>query len=744
MKRNLLAAVAACALAPVLLEAGSAAAQVSSPPKSAASGRPSISAIEEVVVTARRREEDIVSTPVAVTAVSGDQLAAANVTSLVEIDRIAPSLRVSPIVGRVDQMTFSIRGMNDTSGLITSDQAVGIYFADAIQARSQGVGRAFFDIASVQVLNGPQGTLFGRNLTGGAILIEPQSPILKAFEGYLQGTYGNYDRRELQGAVNLPLGEKAALRLGANISRQDGYMTNVVTGGHPRSDHSDSFRASLLLQPTDELRNTLVLDSYRGHGLGGGFTPVAVNPALVLPAPFAAALIAGERAVLTAQQGRSVHDVAEDQDYPYRASNFGATNTTSLDLGDLTVKNILNYRKVKTYDINGSGLPKIAGLAVLNVINNSTSVHQTSDELQAIGKTLGGRLEYQVGLYYFKESGTSDGGVSSFSSPFSHQVNSAINESKSVYAQADYHFTDQLWVTAGARYTWDARSLDIVAKNAGGATTLAPKSLNKDFSEPTYTVSLNYKPDESSLIYITNRRGYRSGGFNGGATTPAALTTIQPEILTDFEFGAKRRGQLGSVDYQATFAAFHSKYQNLQRNLVQFVGGVPTRVLTNAGDATINGAEFAATVVPLPALLLSGFVGYTDAKYDGSSPFAGIPFSQTPKWTYNLSATLKLPSPEGEGHLSATAAYSHTSSILITDAAVPPNSKYIAPGYGLLSARLTYEDIAGSGVHAALFATNLLDQDYVLAGTPFFTNLGFTSYVYGAPRMFGIEVGRKF
>lgn len=741
MKRNLLAAVAACALVPVLLEAAPAAAQVSAASKSAASG---VSAIAEVVVTARRREEDIVSAPLAVTAVSGEQLAAANVTSLVEIDRIAPSLRVSPIVGRVDQVTFSIRGLNDTSGLITSDQAVGVYFADAIQARSQGVGRALFDIASVQVLNGPQGTLFGRNLTGGAILIEPKAPVLREFGGYLQGTYGNYDRRELQGAVNLPLGDKAALRLGANISRQDGYMDNVVTGGHPRSDHSDSFRASLLLQPTDQLRNTLILDSYRGHGLGGGFTPVAVNPALVLPAPFTAALIAGERAVLTAQQGRSVHSVAEDQDYPYRASNYGATNTTSLDLGDLTLKNILNYRKVKTVDIQGSGLPKIIGLAILNVKNNGASVHQASDEFQAIGKTLDGRLEYQLGLYYFKESGNSDGGVSSFSSPYSHQFNSVTNESKSVYAQADYHFTDKLWVTAGARYTWDSRSLFIFGTSGAGATTLAPTSLSKDFSEPTYTLSLNYKPDEASLIYITNRRGYRSGGFNGGATTPAALTTIRPEILTDFEFGAKRRGEFGSVEYQATFAAFHSKYKDLQRNLVQFVGGVPTRVLTNAGDATINGAEFAATVVPVPAILLSGFVGYTDAKYASSSPFAGIPFSQTPKWTYNVSATVKLPSPEGDGHLSATAAYSHTSSILITDAAVPPGAKYIAPGYGLLSARLSYDDIAGSGIHAALFATNLLDQDYVLAGTPFFTNLGFTSYVYGQPRMFGIEVGRKF
>ncbi len=744
MKRNLLATVAVCAIASALSNAGSAAAQVAKPQKPAQQAEPVASAISEVVVTARRREEDIVSTPVAVTAVSGAQLAAANVTSLVDIDRLAPSLRVSPIVGRVDQVTFSIRGMNDTSGLLTSDQAVGIYFADAIQERSQGVGRALFDIASVQVLNGPQGTLFGRNLTGGAILIEPKAPVLNDLEGYAQGLYGNYDRREFQSAVNLPLGDKAALRLGANISRQDGYMTNLITGSHPRNDHSDSFRASLLLQPTDQLRNTLVFDSFRGHGLGGGFTPVAVNPALALPVPFNKALVAGELAVVNAQKARSVHVVAEDQDFPHAASNYGVTNTTSLLLGDATVKNIFNYREVKTADVNGSGLPKIVGLSLLEVRNVQTHVHQTSDELQAVGKTMGDRLEYQVGLYYFTESGSTAGGISSFSSPYSQQLESVTNDSKSIYAQADYHFTEKLSLTVGGRFTWDSRAVVDSAKNAAGAVTLPTTSLSKDFSEPTYTISLNYKPDDLSLIYLTNRRGYRSGGFNGGATTPAQLTTIQPEILTDFEFGAKRRGDLGGVEYQATFAAFHSNYHNLQRNLVQFIGGVPNRVLTNAGDATINGGEFAATVVPIPALLLSGFIGYTDAKYDSSSPFSGIPFSQTPKSTYNLSATLKLPSPDGDGHLSAMASYSHTSSILITDAAVPPGSKYIAPGYGLLSARLTYEHIAGSGVHADLFATNLLDQDYVLAGTPFFTNLGFTSYVYGPPRMYGVEVGFTF
>jgi len=408
MKSKFLMTGRPACFAPALLGAGSAVAQVTESQK-APSSADSGSAVGEVIVTARRRAEDIVKTPVAVTAISGAQLKAANVTSLNEIDRLAPSLRVSPIVGRLDQVTFSIRGMNETSGLITADPAVGVYFADAIQTRSQGVGRALFDIASVQVLNGPQGTLFGRNLTGGAILIEPNAPVLDKWEGYAQGTYGNYNRREFQGAVNIPLGDMFALRLGANISGRDGYMHNVVTNTDIRSDYSNSYRASLLFEPTNYFHNTLIFDGFNGHGLGGGFTPVAVNPELALPVPFNAALIAGELAALKAQQARSVYDVAEDQNYPFSDSNYGLTNTSALETGGLTFKNIFNWRRVKSSDVQGSGLPPILGLDILEVINNDTDVHQITDEIQVLGSALDNHIDYQAGFYYFREHGESVG-----------------------------------------------------------------------------------------------------------------------------------------------------------------------------------------------------------------------------------------------------------------------------------------------------------------------------------------------
>src|SRR5258706_6095572 len=206
-------------------------------------------------------------------------------------------------------------------------------------------------------------------------------------------------------------------------------MTNLVTGGHPRSDSSNSFRASLLFAPTDRFRNTTVFDGFTGHGLGGGFTPVAVNPAVALPAP----LVAAELAAFQAQRARSVYVVAEDRDYPSHVSNYGLTNSSVLEVGDLTIRNIANYRIVKSSDIQGSGLPRLLGVPALVIFNDRTSVHQVSEELQFLGKALDNRLEYQAGLYYFREHGSAVGGASTLSNARSNNGRAVTHASKSVF-----------------------------------------------------------------------------------------------------------------------------------------------------------------------------------------------------------------------------------------------------------------------------------------------------------------------
>ncbi len=700
--------------------------------------------LEDIVVTARRRAESIVSVPVAVTAVTGGQLKTANIQAIASLDRVTPGMRMSPIGSRMGVLSVSIRGMNDTGGLITTDPTVGIYFADAIQARAQGAGRAFYDIASVQVLKGPQGTLFGRNLTGGAILIEPEAPSLDAVTGYVQGIYGNYDRKEVQGAINLPLGPKVALRVAANIARRDGFVTNLNTGSKLRSEYSDSFRGTLLIEPSDEFSNKTIIDSYKSHGRGAGMVPIAVNPAvntLTGPATNPAAL---RLAALARRQNRDFYDVEETQDSPSTASNFGVTNTSVANIAGVTVKNIFSYRHVKSDDTAEEGLSQN-----LLLVQSIGDIEQITEEFQILGKLFDDKLDYITGAYFFRESGRLTQVSSSFGTP-RFTVNRAKNESRSLFAQIDYHFTDKLSLTAGGRYTWDERW---VRQNVTGPTTPTFNAVEQvSFSKPTWTLSLNYKPGPQSLVYVTTRRGYRSGGFNGGATNAASLTVVRPESLTDVEVGAKTQGRIAGAHYRATIAAYHSDYLNMQRSLVQAVGTPPTatRTLLNAGKARVNGVEADGTIIPIRQLELSGSFAYTDAKYVRyldpltGADISNIPFAQTPKWTYRLAAKVNLSGEDSESKLSVAADYYHVSKILSTDVTgILPG--YITPGYGLLGGRITYDNIGGKGIRLAAFVANLTNKHYFVATTPFYgAPFGVTSGITGEPRMYGIELGFSF
>ncbi|NWK96199.1 hypothetical protein DM806_11085 [Sphingobium lactosutens] len=692
---------------------------------------------DNIVVTARRRDESIVDVPVSVTAVSGDQLQRANISSVADLGRVAPEVRTYPVQGRQSTVSFIIRGQIETSGLPTSDPAVGLYFAEAVQARPQGSGKLFYDLSSIQVVSGPQGTLFGRNHTGGAILIAPEAPKLGKVEGYVQGTYGNYDRRELQGALNVPLGDKVALRLAGNLTRRDGWLTNATTGNELRTDHSDSFRVSLLLEPSDQFRNVTIVDGFKGHSNDGGVTVIAVNPAINSPVnPLSVRL-----AALAAQQADR-RRVAQFTDSPSRSSNYGVTNTSTLEAGDVTLKNIFNYRRIRSDDTADASLP-------INTLIQRVKVkaEQVTNEFQVSGKALDDKLDYIAGAYFFWEQATSTTFNSVFASPFLiSPLDRATNESKSLFAQVDYHLSQKLSMTAGARYTIDDRNVYQYAQSSPTAVALNTGK-SATFKKPTWTLSLNYKPDADTLLYVTNRRGYRSGGFNGGATTPATFTELRPEILTDYEIGFKSQGRLGGMRYRTSMSAFHSIYEDIQRNVFTVIGTTPVRTLFNAAKAHINGAQAELFVSPIRAIELTGFVGYTDAKYkefnDGT--LTGIPpFAYVPKWNYRLSGRVILPVPENIGEVSAQADYFHTSSVIRQDR--PPLPGEVIPGYGVLGGRITFDKIGGSNLRVAVFGTNLTNKTYYTAAQAFYSLPfgGLTGGVLGDPRMYGVEVGYRF
>ncbi|PZQ24638.1 MAG: hypothetical protein DI569_00205 [Sphingopyxis macrogoltabida] len=698
----------------------------------------------DIVVTARRREESLLSVPVSVTALSAQKMEEANLTQLADIGRTAPAIRVTNVVDRSDTLAVAIRGQSDTGGQLTTDPSVGVYFADAIQARPQGLGRSLYDIASIQLLKGPQGTLFGRNLTGGAVLISPVAPDVDTVEGYVQAIYGNYDRREIQGAINVPIVEGiAALRVAGNLTRRDGFTLNLTTGNRLRDDNGDAFRASLLIDTGNGFRNTTIFDYAKGWGHGGGMVPIEVNPAVDTPVNRRAA----REAVLARQQARSIRINEDDTDTPQRSSNRGVTNTTEIDVGGATLKNIFNYRRVTSENDGGDGMPQN-----LVLVRSIIKAEQVSEELQLVGKAFDDRLDYIVGAYYFWESGLQTGFVPVLGGPARTTIGDVTSISRSIFAQIDYAITDKLKLTVGGRYTWDKRKLYQQVRASPTGPNSVDQRVEKNFSEPTWTLSLNYEPTPDTLLYITNRRGYRSGGFNSGATVAAALAPVESEILTDYEVGFKTQGRMGDVRYRMTLAAYHSNYDNIQKNLGVLVGTppAPARLLLNAATATINGGEFEATIIPSDWFELSGFVGLIDAKHkDYIDPISGadlsdLPFVQTPKWTGGISGVLTLPVPEQVGTLKLSANYYRQGRVNVSNS-IPLGPGAIQPGYDTVSARLSLDKIGGSNFRAAVFATNLTNAKFVQTVTPFYgAPFGVAAVTYGDPRFYGVEVGFRF
>jgi len=394
-----------------------------------------------ILVTARRREEALQDVPISVSATSGDQLAMQGTLSLQQLP--SPSLNATAPGTNRKTLAFAIRGQRASEVQLLSDPAVGTYFAEVVQPRTYGFGGTLFDINSVQVLKGVQGTLFGRNVTGGAVLIEPNAPN-DTLEGGLIGSIGNYRLRDVEGFVNLPMGDFAALRIAGKTRKRDGYVTEIDTGAKQEDDNYDALRGSLRLR-FGPMVSTTIVDWLKANENGSGL--IGTDFALGKPGTgitatnFAASCGTSRLTTIGSQQCASLGGVATGVAQQYQASiarlarndltydsgrggrldpidrplfshlqNWGVTNKTVFTLSDtLSLKNIAGYRKIdfsRYQDLDG--IPAF----LINAIQN-TYVKQYSEELQLQGSALQNRLNFTLGGYYFLEDGSEDTGPSS-------------------------------------------------------------------------------------------------------------------------------------------------------------------------------------------------------------------------------------------------------------------------------------------------------------------------------------------
>ncbi|WP_324699696.1 TonB-dependent receptor [Novosphingobium sp. RL4] len=736
----------------------------------------------EIFVTARRREESAQTVPVSVTAFNEEMLREKAIVSTQDLTYTTPGLNVAPQTSR-DTPSIVIRGQRRATAGAAAPSVV-TYFAD-VPLPNEGSIVPTFDVGSIQVLKGPQGTLFGRNTTGGALLLYPTAPDYD-FGGYGQVTLGSYNERTFEGAVNVPImDEHVALRLAGQVARRDGYTKNHGIGGNLDDRNNNAFRASLLVEPVEGLKNVTVFDWYRARENGTGLVLNGVypNPAVsgggtartAANAPYFDCGVAGcdIDIALSEQQAAGVRDVSTSID-PYSNRTFwGLANTTTLDVGTVTFKNIFGYRSSK---VDGARDMDGTYLALYDGVSN-TNVQQYSNEFQAMGKLFGDKLDWIVGAFYLKSDPNGVNGSVTYSAvipgkTFTYNENYNTSTSKALFGQIGYAFggfAEGLRFNGGFRYTWDKSSgcsvaaLDTAARIGPDACEdRGGKTGSESSKAPTWTLGFDYKVNDDLFLYVTNRRGYRSAGYNqsGLSSYFDGFETFKPEKVTDYEAGIKSSWQLGDVKGRFNIAAYTSKYNNIQRSIfpgADFDGdgnsaNDPSSLIINAAKATIQGTEFDFSVTPVHGFTLSGFGAYTDAKYDEyDAPAAFIPllgnnpvnnkFSYTPKWTVGGGA--RYAHDLGEfAELVFNANWFHSTKVWYVERPLDTNG--IQKAYDTVNLKLDLNDIEGRGIDIGFFIRNLFDVTYAAAGGVVTPSITSTTLVYNEPRVFGAQLRVSF
>jgi len=736
----LLAGVAMLALS----EAPCASAQPASGPPAASNE------LQEVVVTARRREERLADVPIAVTNFTTQQLQNANIINVGDIVRRTPSINITNAVGATSTATINLRGQVQNDNVITVDPSVGVYLNDVYLGRATGTLTDLFDIANIEVLKGPQGTLYGRNTTGGAVrIITAQADPSGEFGGYGRFSYGNFDTYRAEAAVNIPISDKFALRFSGLKLGGDGFSkvnlttgTGVPTGQRVRSNdrNTEASRLSAVFEPDDNTRISVNGDYIQTHSNG----QMAYN-------------LTGDVVLGGGLFARSSSDFYESRSNIRPFSNFsggGLSATVDHDFGPLAAKVIISHRQAHSrnaWNVDG---------AAFNFVDSVQDQAQKQDtaELQFSGKSFDGRLDWIAGAFYFKETGD-DQTFGLFFNNLLVQTTRAVadNRSKSVFAHGVYAITDALKLNAGIRYTWDTKAIEGESRINGfcpyapGTPGLIIRSptdctlIRSDkFNFPSWTVGLDYHFNPDIMVYAKANSGTRSGGQNlrGFGFDPAVGDTsapFQPEKATDIEVGIKAAGFENRVRLEADY--YHTFYKQVQQSQIVFLPsiGATSTFVANLSDADVDGVEAQLDAVIAPHLTASLTGSYTNVKFDDPL-FVG---NLTPKW--QGSAALSYDYPTEFGSLFATMNYKYTSSYPISAKAADVTNGALIPKRGLLDGRLAVR-FRKMDSEIALWGRNLTNKKYFSNGV--LLALGatgtFLSENVGEPRMYGVEFTTHF
>jgi len=741
--------------------------------------------LQDIVVTARRTSERLQTTPIAVTAFQAKDLEARSAIRLDEATQYVPNVELSGGAGDAGGAGFAsayIRGVGQRDYSNATDPGVGIYVDNVYLGRSIGAVLDLPDIERLEVLRGPQGTLFGKNTIGGAILISTRDARHES-EGAATLTYGTDNRFNVEGRGEIALSPSTSLLGAIAYRRQDGFVYRPNARDKIGAEDSFVGRLRLQAQLTDRITLRLSGDYSNIGGTNQRIYPL-IDPSFSPAATLYNALVAPVtgQPISSGFQAPNIDTNFGTGPMSNRFEGWGVSARFDAELGFGTLRSITAYRGF-TSRLNNEqdGQP-----AEIGRVQYYDRQRQVSQEFNLLGNAFSNRLDWLIGLYYAYEDASSVQNIDLFQGlyqavntlpapliPSGPLVDCALTpmfcfggagnplnafldfridnifgtktNSYAAFAEVTLHLTSKWSIIAGGRYTRDEKDFNAaLLKPVSGVPLVPPTQVRKNWDAFTPRVILRYQPNDNAQIYASYSEGFKSGGFNSRASSVDAVRTpFNPERVSSVEAGAKL--EFFNRRLRLNVAGFTYSYRDIQLNAagVSSDGFTPIEIIANVGRARINGFELEGTAKPVEPLLLNASIGYTDAYYTslGATTLDATINSKlprTPEWTANVGAQLTL--PMGRGELVSRIDYAYRSRYFND----PANTPVIASASAdLLGTRVTYTP-SGKRFSVAIYGKNLLNDRFLVNGFNSLAAGGLTVGTPNEPREVGGTIGIKF
>lgn len=760
---------------------GTASAQDANTPTQAEENR----TLDVITVTARRREESLQDVPVSVSIVSAEALARQGITATTDLDQIVPNLQFTSygtLTGNNSSAQVFIRGIGQTDATGAVDPGVGLYIDDVYIGRSVGGAMDFRDIANVQVLRGPQGTLFGRNTIGGAVLMTSNRP---GAGNTVRVGLGTDNLFEAFGAFDLLATDEFGARVAVGTRQRDGYVERVFDSVDLGNDDTISGLVTTEWTPSEAVNFTLRADYAKEDENGSPFVFADINPNALFP--IIGSIVAGcpgasfppptANATLDdprcANEFQDLGDELNGGTFPAVSTleNYGFSLIGEWNVNEnLTLKSISSARNLEW---SGSRDADNTPILILHTQYESES-EQISQELQAQFEY--DRLNGVFGLYYFDEE-TNDRLIVQLATPGTSYDTQRVNlttEAFAAFTEWTYDFSDAFSVTGGLRYTEEEKTIGGTLFNVGGVDTPEPAIPTADtlcnpsgppgqteclfitpgphevsFDSITGSASAQYRWNESLMTFVSFSQGFKSGGFNQryNAAPPGNLPlSFNEETAENWELGFKSNP---AANVRLNGSIFTTTYDDIQ--MTYRLGVVP--LLFNAGEAEISGAELELYYMPVSSMIIDASLGYLDAKFNSindPAPISGV----TPTAIATVDSDLPF-TPDLQAHVGVSYEWQVGNNVTLTprldvsytdsqffDAG---NSAIIAQtdAITLLNGSITFAH--DNGFTLSFSGENLTDERYPVAGTSSLgTSSGYAEIVYARPRSFMMTLTKDF